>query len=165
MRNIADITTILSMKGWDHVQWSISTEADVWRSVDCIEKRPFLWPRIVLFSSHHFLCPRWRHDSSLIISQLQPSSSPGTNKRLVSQQKYFHPQSAWVRDISVRRCQFHWWIDTVGPASSGSVSISQRTSQYCEQHQHLLTSVLTNDHTIGWQNLNPLSHPNTTLAT
>ena len=21
-----------------------------------------------------------------------------------------------------------------------------------------------NDHTIGWQNLNPLSHPNTTLA-
>ena len=25
-------------------------------------------------------------------------------------------------------------------------------------------SVLLNDHTIGWQNLNPLSHPNATLA-
>ena len=25
-------------------------------------------------------------------------------------------------------------------------------------------SVRANDHTIGWQNLDPLSHPNTTLA-
>ena len=108
----------------------------------CVKKRWLYWKAPIFVTQNCIIfltslpvsevTPWFISDNIPAPAQLQPSSSPGTNKRLVSQQKYFHPQSAWVRDISVRRCQFHWWIDTVGPASSGSVSISQRTSQYCE---------------------------------
>ena len=42
-------------------------------------------------------------------------------------------------------------------SSAGGNNHSTRT-------HHTLLHINTNDHTKGWQNLNPLSHPNATLA-
>ena len=49
------------------------------------------------------------------------------------------------------------------PTSAGLKNLMNLSSSTAEA-PHDLISPVTNDHTIGWQNSNPLSHSNTTLV-
>ena len=68
---------------------------------------------------------------------------------------------------NVSRCQW-CWVWSRQCVTAALVTVSLFTLHHCHHHpftpSHAHQPASTNDLTTGWQNLNPLSHPNATLA-